>query len=92
MRFFYSCRVTREITQRLSVDILDTLFKQRGVKDTYNFSGYSLGLGYKQIIEGGLYGFAEANYASYGSKTLIDTNGNLKPTTMNFLVGVGYKF
>jgi len=36
MRFFYSCRVTREITQRLSVDILDTLFKQRGVKDTYN--------------------------------------------------------
>ncbi len=65
---------------------------QEGIKDTYNFSGYSLGLGYKQIIEGGLYGFAEANYASYGSKTLIDTNGNLKPTTMNFLVGVGYKF
>lgn len=65
---------------------------QEGVKDTYNFSGYSLGLGYKQIIDGGLYGFAEANYASYGSKTLIDTTGNLKPTTMNFLVGVGYRF
>lgn len=59
----------------------------------FNFSGYSLGLGYKQIIDGGFYGFAEANYASYGSKTLGDgLSGNMKPNTMNLLVGVGYKF
>ena len=32
--------------------------------DTTNYTGYSLGLGYKQIITGGLYGFGEVNYAS----------------------------
>jgi outer membrane immunogenic protein len=64
-----------------------------GTKDTKNFTGYSLGLGYKQIINGDLYGFAEANYASYGSKQIGgDLSGSIKPTTMNFLVGVGYKF
>ena len=62
------------------------------IQDTYNFSGYSLGIGYKQIISGGLYGFAESNYSSYGSKNLLDTTGNLKPKTMNILVGLGYKF
>ena len=57
----------------------------------YSLSGYSLGLGYKQIIDGGLYGFAEGNYFSYGNKTTeggVKLNGN----SMNFLVGVGYKF
>jgi outer membrane immunogenic protein len=61
-------------------------------KDNYNFSGYSLGIGYKQIIKGGLYGFAESNYSSYGSKTYVGSTGNVKPNTMNLLVGVGYKF
>jgi opacity protein-like surface antigen len=58
---------------------------------TENLSGYSLGLGYKQIINGGLYGFAEGNYFSYGNKTAeggVKINGN----SMNLLVGVGYKF
>lgn len=63
-----------------------------GTKDTTNYTGYSLGLGYKQIIDGGLYGFAEANYASYGSKQLDGLSGSTKPNTMNFVVGVGYKF
>ena len=61
------------------------------VDNTDNLSGYSLGLGYKQIINGGLYGFAEGNYFSYGNKTTeggIKLNGN----SMNLLVGVGYKF
>nr|WP_315126530.1 outer membrane beta-barrel protein [uncultured Polynucleobacter sp.] len=62
------------------------------IQDTYNFSGYSLGIGYKQIISGGLYGFAESNYSSYGSKGLSEATGNLKPKTMNVLLGLGYKF
>ena len=37
--------------------------------DTTNYTGYSLGLGYKQIMSGGLYVFGEFNYASYGNKT-----------------------
>lgn len=64
-----------------------------GVKDTFNFTGYSLGLGYKQIISGGLYGFGEVNYADYGSKSIgNEISGSAKPKTMNALVGLGYKF
>lgn len=70
---------------------------------TYNFTGYSLGLGYKQLFSGGWYGFAEANYASYGSQTQSATNpispgrtltasGTNGLTSYNGLVGVGYKF
>lgn len=70
---------------------------------TYNFSGYSLGLGYKQLFSGGWYGFAEANYASYGSQSQSATNpiaagrtltasGTNSLTTYNALVGIGYKF
>jgi opacity protein-like surface antigen len=64
-------------------------------------SGYVVGLGYKQIITGGIYGFAEGNYYSYGKASF---NNTLQPsgTTIsgygpsssayNFLVGVGYRF
>ena len=31
-----------------------------------NHTGYLLGLGYKQLIQGGLYAFGEANYSAYG--------------------------
>jgi opacity protein-like surface antigen len=58
---------------------------------TDNLTGYSLGLGYKQIINGGLYGFAEGNYLSYGNKT-TDSGIKLSGNSMNLLVGVGYKF
>jgi opacity protein-like surface antigen len=71
---------------------------------TSTASGYILGLGYKQIISNGLYGFVEGNYMSYGSTnfsatgTTVNVNRgytlsnspNLK--TMQLLVGVGYKF
>jgi hypothetical protein len=66
-----------------------------------------LGLGYKQIISGGWYGFGEVNYASYGNKT-VSTSYNstvvnvgsvpttatstISANTMNVLLGVGYKF
>ncbi|MBM3348572.1 MAG: porin family protein [Betaproteobacteria bacterium] len=60
--------------------------------DSYIFNGYLLGIGFKQIIKGGLYGFAEGNYTSYRGKTLIETTSNSKPNTINFLIGLGYKF
>lgn len=70
---------------------------QDGATATTNYTGYSLGLGYKQIISGGLYGFGEVNYYSYGSQndtsdssaTLSGTN---KANSTNVLVGLGYKF
>ena len=70
---------------------------------TYNFTGYSLGLGYKQVFSDGWYGFIEANYADYGSQTAstIDYVGGLGTLAAtgtnnmidyNILVGLGYKF
>ncbi len=66
-----------------------------------NVNGYVLGLGYKQMVQSGFYGFAEANYysyssASFGSRTLSDgnviANVNPKSSAYQFLIGVGYKF
>jgi opacity protein-like surface antigen len=67
-------------------------------------SGYLLGLGYKQMITKGLYGFTEANYMSYGKATFssratyadgsgFSTNSQ-SPSLSSYqlLVGVGYKF
>ena len=79
------------------------------IKDTFgssstntNYTGYSLGLGYKQIITGGLYGFGEFNYMSYGNKTAtesatiagytVTSSLTSNASAYNLLVGVGYKF
>lgn len=69
---------------------------------TTNLTGYSLGLGYKQFISGGLYGFGEVNYASYGNNSSTETStfstyrvsqtSTVSANVTNFLVGVGYKF
>lgn len=79
------------------------------IKDTFgssstntNYTGYSLGLGYKQMIQGGLYGFGEFNYMSYGNQT-ASSRGTVSGYTVtssitsnanayNLLVGLGYKF
>ena len=64
-------------------------------------SGYVLGLGYKQFISGGLYGFAEANYYGYASPSLSSTytdgpggtvTSNPNLSAYNFLLGLGYRF
>lgn len=73
-----------------------------GFNSTKNVNGYILGLGYKQIIANGLYGFVEGNYMSYSSSSISGTGmAGTTPTTFitspslnayNLLVGVGYKF
>jgi outer membrane immunogenic protein len=65
-----------------------------------NLTGYSLGLGYKQMITSAIYAFGEVNYASYGTKNISATltNGTqLQGMTVSgvgtdILVGVGYRF
>jgi outer membrane immunogenic protein len=73
---------------------------------TYNnVNGYILGLGYKQMIGGGFYGFAEGNYMKYTKgdtnigSTAIASNGTIFTTTTDYsastytlLVGIGYRF
>ncbi len=64
-----------------------------GASTETNYNGYMLGLGYRQVVQGGLYGFIETNYAQYDSKT--DGNGatgSTKPKSMNVMLGMGYKF
>jgi hypothetical protein len=72
-----------------------------GQTNTATVNGYILGLGYKQMITSGFYGFAEGNYMTYSKPSLnapVNSNGyvtNLNagtPSAYNFLVGVGYKF
>ena len=66
--------------------------------NTSNLSGYVLGLGYKQMITGGFYGFGEANYMSYTKYNSNTTymgssyNNSSNLSTYQLLVGVGYKF
>jgi opacity protein-like surface antigen len=64
-----------------------------------NLTGYTLGLGYKQMVTESLYMLGEVNYASYGNKTATATsdsgtalNQPVKGTGLDFLVGIGYRF
>lgn len=67
-----------------------------------NQTGFILGLGYKQIISGGFYGFAEGNYMNYGKANQsnawnepgfrVNSNANIGASAYTLLVGVGYKF
>ena len=65
---------------------------------TSNFTGYVLGLGYKQMITKSIYLLGEVNYASLSSKTatLATANGpitaNLGGSGMDIIIGAGYRF
>jgi len=62
-------------------------------------NGYVLGLGYKQLIIGGLYGFCEGNYYGYSKNYWSNTNPNGYQSKVNldvlsytFLAGIGYVY
>jgi hypothetical protein len=60
---------------------------------TYNFAGYSLGLGYRQFIHKKIYAFGEINYADYGNHALRPgVTGTQNLTSFNALLGIGYQF
>jgi opacity protein-like surface antigen len=67
---------------------------------TSSVGGYILGLGYKQIISDGFYGFGEFNYYTYDKANLngtkpsgaVVTNYNVASTAYSFILGVGYRF
>ena len=56
-----------------------------GGNPSSNQGGYLVGLGYKQIITGGLYGFVEGNYMSYSSPSDTFTT---KVTALNTVHGI----
>lgn len=58
-----------------------------------SYYGYSLGLGYRQIIQDNWYGFAEVNYSSYGNQNIASNgSGTASFKVTNALLGVGYRF
>jgi opacity protein-like surface antigen len=63
-------------------------------KASANLSGYTLGIGYKQVITSGLYGYAEFNYASYSNVSVpySQLSGNINATGMDVMVGLGWRF
>lgn len=75
---------------------------ESGSSDTQTLNGLSLGLGYKQIIQGGLYGFGELNYMIYNNNTstlsgsaggyAYNYSTSSSANVFNAIVGIGYKF
>jgi opacity protein-like surface antigen len=63
-------------------------------KASSTLSGYALGIGYKQVISGSLYGYAEFNYANYSNVTVpyAQLSGTVNATGMDVMVGVGWRF
>ena len=60
-------------------------------------NGHVFGLGYKQMIDGGVYMYGEMNYTTYSNKNDLSLIGYNTSTidhgaTSNLLMGVGYKF
>jgi len=94
---------TMESLQATSVSSNNSLNNISGSSNTATVGGYILGLGYKQMIADGFYGFVEGNYMTYNKPNLTTsvTNSGLSytynmnsgtPSAYNFLAGVGYKF
>ena len=92
---------TNASTGGQTIDISETGFSPSGQSKTLN--GYILGVGYKQIISGGFYAFAEGNYMNYGKQNFgkttpgqydstLTTNTSSGLNTYQLLVGVGYRF
>lgn len=77
-----------------------------GFSSQSNQQGYVLGIGYKKIIEGGLYVYAEANYMQYAKRTLsgasvtqVDTETVVtrvvqhpSANAITAIIGLGYRF
>ena len=83
-----------------SMENLQTKVSGGPNSNTATASGYIVGLGYKQMITSGIYGFAEGNYMSYSKPQLtspVSTGASFNanpgaPSAYQILVGVGYKF
>jgi opacity protein-like surface antigen len=63
-------------------------------KASSTLSGYALGVGYKQVISGGLYGYAEFNYAKYSNVNVpySQLSGSINAAGMDVMVGLGWRF
>ena len=82
---------------------VSTTTARTGGNQSSTQSGYLVGLGYKQMIMSGLYGFVEGNYMGYNAPSYsftTPTSNATKSANLNFgslntyqlLIGLGYAF
>ena len=62
-----------------------------GGNQSSNQSGYLVGLGYKQIITGGLYGFAEGNYMGYSAPSYTYASSVKPVNTLHNITPAGVR-
>jgi len=62
-----SVQYNRTTSVSRTINGVSTKYPASGGSQSDNSGGFIVGLGYKQIITGGLYSFAEGNYMGYGS-------------------------
>jgi hypothetical protein len=60
---------------------ISNTYSATGGNQSSNQGGYLLGLGYKQVISSGLYGFVEANYMGYNNPSYTFTSTNATDTS-----------
>jgi len=60
---------------------ISNTFSAVGGSQSSNQAGYLLGIGYKQVISSGLYGFVEGNYMGYNSPSYTFTSTNATDTS-----------
>ena len=98
-----NAQFNHETSETRTLNRVSTTEARNGRSQSSNQSGYLVGLGYKQIITSGLYGFVEGNYMGYSAPsyshnttsstgTRTHTQNFASLNTYQLLIGVGYAF
>jgi hypothetical protein len=72
-----SSQFTRSTSVTKTLNGVSTTLPTVGGNQSSNQGGYLIGLGYKQIITSGLYGFIEGNYMGYSAPSYTYTTTNV---------------
>jgi hypothetical protein len=75
-----SAQYNRSTSSTKTVNGLSTSYPATNGNQTSNQGGYLIGVGYKQIIRSGLYGFVEGNYMGYSAPSYTFTCVNAADT------------
>lgn len=76
-----SAQYNRPTTLTRAVNGVSTTIPATNGNQTSNQGGYLIGLGYKQVITSGLYGFVEGNYMGYNAPSYTFTSVNATNTS-----------
>jgi outer membrane immunogenic protein len=78
-----TAQYNRETSITRTLNGVSTAANATGGSQSSNQGGYLIGLGYKQIITSGLYGFVEGNYMSYSNPSYSYSSTKRPTLTLN---------